>query len=257
MPAQDIEWLAVRVYRWLVNLHRKLVTGITLAELAGDDLPQYEDDAELRLGGFAKQAADRGAQFGLARTAAHGALACPHWWGHPRWPDLVDRLLIVLDDPANEHWGQGGELRRCLPAERPSRCGGARSAMIGPSTMNCARSPIAITIATPAKAAVAVSVELVSVAGRTAGRPVANSALVAARAWVRRIRVMARVAGICAAAMKKVLLQTTMPISPGPAGVCAFANGARMLENSAPPVITSAMLAAIRMRKSRSWATAR
>jgi hypothetical protein len=119
VPAQDIEWLAVRVYRWLVNAHRKLVTGITLAELAGDDLPQYEDDAELRLGGFAKQAADRAAQFGLARTAAHGALACPHWWGHPRWPDLVDRLLIVLDDPANEHWGQGGELRRRLPAEPP------------------------------------------------------------------------------------------------------------------------------------------
>jgi len=119
VPAQDIEWLAVRVFRWLVNPHRKLVTGITLAELAGSDLPQYEDDVELRLGGFAKQAADRGAQFGLARTAAHGALACPHWWGHPRWPDLVDRLLIVLDDPADEHWGQGGELRRRLPAEPP------------------------------------------------------------------------------------------------------------------------------------------
>jgi hypothetical protein len=119
VPAQDIEWLAVRVFRWLVNPHRKLVTGITLAELAGSDLPQYEDDVELRLGGFAKQAADRGARFGLARTAAHGALACPHWWGHPRWPDLVDRLLIVLDDPADEHWGQGGELRRRLPAEPP------------------------------------------------------------------------------------------------------------------------------------------
>jgi len=31
----------------------------------------------------------------------------------------VDRLLIVLDDPANEYWGQGGELRRRLPAEPP------------------------------------------------------------------------------------------------------------------------------------------
>jgi len=71
----------VRVYRWPVNPHRKLVTGVTLAELAGDDLPRYEDDAELRLEGFAKQAADRGARFGLARTAAHGALACPHWSG--------------------------------------------------------------------------------------------------------------------------------------------------------------------------------
>jgi hypothetical protein len=135
VPAQGIEWLAVRVYRWLVNPHRKLVTGITLADLAGDDLPQYEDDAELRLGGFAKQAADRGAQFGLALAAAHGALGCPHWWGHPRWPDLVDRLLIVLDDPANEHRGQAGSLGDACRPSRPSwrtgssfagYCGGAR-----------------------------------------------------------------------------------------------------------------------------------
>ena len=39
---------------------------------------------------------------------------------------------------------------------------------MGPSTMNYAHSPIAITIATPAKTVVAVGVELVSVASRTA-----------------------------------------------------------------------------------------
>ena len=123
--------------------------------------------------------------------------------------------------------------------------------------MNCAHSPTAITIATPARTAVAVSTELVSGASRTASRPVAKSALVAARAWVRRIRLTTRVAGICARTMKKVLMKTTTPISPGPTAVCAFANGARMLLKSAPPVITNTMLAAIRMRKSRSRATAR
>src|SRR5436305_10481730 len=75
---------------------------------------------------------------------------------------------------------------------------------MGPTTMNCAHSPIAITIATPAKTVVAVSVELVSVASRTASRPIANSALVAARACVRRIRCTIRVAGICATTMKGV-----------------------------------------------------
>ena len=73
IPAENIEWLAVRVFRWLVNPSRKLVTGMTLAELA-----------------------------------------CRRWWGHPCWPDLVEKLLIVLDDPADEHWGQGGEFRRRL-----------------------------------------------------------------------------------------------------------------------------------------------
>ena len=52
-------------------------------------------------------------------------------------------------------------------------------------------------------------------------------------------------------------MKKTTPISPGPTGVCASANGARMLEKNAPPAITSTMLAAIRMRKSRSRATAR
>jgi len=117
VPAEEVDWLAIRLFRWLVNPARKLATGATLAELAGDDLGEYEDAADLRLGGFAKQAADRGARFGLARAAAHGAVACPRWWGHPRWPDLVDRLLIALDDPADDHWGQDGEFRKRLPPE--------------------------------------------------------------------------------------------------------------------------------------------
>jgi hypothetical protein len=120
VPAEDVEWLAIRVFRWLVNPGRKLATGTTLASLAGDDLGEYEDAADLRLGGFAKQAADRGARFGLALAAAHGAAACPHWWGHPRWPDLVDRLMRALDDPADDHWGQDGEFKKRLLPEPPT-----------------------------------------------------------------------------------------------------------------------------------------
>jgi hypothetical protein len=117
VAAEDIESLAIRVFRWLVNPDRKLAIGVTLAELANDDLGDYENAVDLRLGGFARQAADGGARIGLARVAAHGAAACPHWWGHPRWPDLVDRLLLALDDPADGHWGQGGEFRKRLPPE--------------------------------------------------------------------------------------------------------------------------------------------
>src|SRR4249920_295838 len=43
----------------------------------------------------------------------------------------------------------------------------------------------------------------------------------------------------------------------GPTGVCASANGGRMLEKNAPPIITSARLPAIKASKSRSRATAR
>lgn len=117
VPAEDVEWLAIRVFRWLVNPGRKLATGPTLAELAGDDLGEFEDAADMRIGGFARQAPDRGARFSLARAAAHGAASCRHWWGHPRWPDLVDRLLLALDDPADDHWGQDGKFRKRLSPE--------------------------------------------------------------------------------------------------------------------------------------------
>jgi hypothetical protein len=60
--------------------------------------------------------ADRGSRFSFARAASHGALACSHG-GHPHWPALVDRLLLALDDPGDDHWGGRGEFRKRLPPE--------------------------------------------------------------------------------------------------------------------------------------------
>ncbi len=117
VSVEDVEQLAIRVFRWLVNPARKLVTGDRLIDVAGGDLSEYEDDADLRLGGFARQATDQGARSSFARAAAHGALSCTHWWGHPRWPDLVEKLMLVLDDPADAHWGQDGKFRMRLPPE--------------------------------------------------------------------------------------------------------------------------------------------
>src|SRR5881392_1757694 len=50
--------------------------------------------------------------------------------------------------------------------------------------------------------------------------------------------------------MKKVLMKTTTPIPTGPTGVCASANGGRMKEKNAPPIITSARLPAIKASNS-------
>jgi len=56
-------------------------------------------------------------RFGFARTAAHGGLACSHWWGHPHWPTQVERFMKVLGSPADDHSGPGGEYRAGLPDE--------------------------------------------------------------------------------------------------------------------------------------------
>ncbi len=59
----------------------------------------------------------RGVGFAFRRAAAHGGLACRHWWGHPAWPELVDRFIRALDDPGDPHWGDNGEFRGRLRAE--------------------------------------------------------------------------------------------------------------------------------------------
>lgn len=117
--ADDVGWLVERLYRWIVDPSRLLPTGVTLAQLAGDDLPEYEAEADDILSAFGTQAEDYGVRFGFARTAAHGGLACSHWWGHPHWPIRVDRFMQALDNPADDHWGSGCEHRAGLPAEPP------------------------------------------------------------------------------------------------------------------------------------------
>jgi hypothetical protein len=117
ITAEGTWQLAGRLYQWLASPVRKLPTGVTLAQLAGDDLGQYKDDADAGLSTFAVQAEERGARFGLARVAAHGGLACSHWWGHPRWAARVDQFMKVLGNPADDHWGPGSEYRAGLPAE--------------------------------------------------------------------------------------------------------------------------------------------
>lgn len=117
IPGEAVMDLSIRIYRWFVNRRRKLPTGVTLGDLAGGGLSEYVQDAELAMGAFAWQAENRGARFGFMRAAAHGALACRHWWGHPHWPDLVERFLSALDDPGDEHWGDNGEFRIRLPPE--------------------------------------------------------------------------------------------------------------------------------------------
>jgi hypothetical protein len=93
-----------------------------LAELAGADLEEYTEHANSTLGGFIVTAQRRGTTFALHRAAAHGGLACPHWWGTPTWPELVQAFTSTLDDPQHPHWGPEGSWRTRLSAE-PAQVG--------------------------------------------------------------------------------------------------------------------------------------
>ncbi|GAA0402720.1 hypothetical protein [Streptomyces luteireticuli] len=119
ITSDDVDVLAHRLFRWLTNPARKLPTGITLGELAQteEDLKEYEEHANQRLGAFAGQTEDKGVRHGLLYTAGHGALACSGWWAHPSWPARVGRFVSVLDNPDDPHWGADGDHYRRLPTE--------------------------------------------------------------------------------------------------------------------------------------------
>ncbi|MYT28116.1 MULTISPECIES: hypothetical protein [unclassified Streptomyces] len=133
VTVEDVDLLAHRIFRWLTNPKRKLPTGITLSELAQskEELEEYEDHADRRLGGFSGQMEEKGVRFGLLYMACHGALACSKWWLHPSWPDRVQRFITVLDNPTDRHWGPDGDWLKRLEAEPPAvRDRGALHAML-------------------------------------------------------------------------------------------------------------------------------
>ncbi|WP_455360489.1 hypothetical protein [Streptomyces sp. SYSU K21746] len=123
LDADDLELLAARLFQWLTRPSRMLPNGMTLTELAcaaDDTVEAYADDAEQQLLSFLAGGEQRGVRYAFMCGAAHGAGACTHWWGHPRWPQLVDTFLTAVGDPEHEHWGgDGGRLKRLspLPAE--------------------------------------------------------------------------------------------------------------------------------------------
>ena len=118
-------WLARRLYQWLASPARKLPTSLTLAQLAGDGLAEYKDDADNCLSAFAAQAEDRGTRSGFARTAAHGGQACSPESG-------ATTLRRPRSSGSRRHWATRpmttGALAastglNCPPSQRTSRCG--------------------------------------------------------------------------------------------------------------------------------------
>jgi hypothetical protein len=117
LEADFCDELFMRLFERLSDATRVLPDGRSLRQLAGQDLDDLVDHMDRTLGGIAADADQHGLDFAMQRTAAHGGLACAHWWGTPWWPDIVTEFLARLKDPHHPHWGNDGDRYARLPTQ--------------------------------------------------------------------------------------------------------------------------------------------
>ena len=80
---------------------RCLPHGARLAEIAGEELEELQNHAYVQLDGLEAAANVRGLDTVLLFLASRGDGA---WWGGRWWPWIVDRWLLLLDDPTDAFW---------------------------------------------------------------------------------------------------------------------------------------------------------
>jgi hypothetical protein len=83
---------------------RPLNCGMTLAEVAGEDLDELTGHAEAQVAALLDKASDHGTGVVLAFLALKGLLGCAEWFGSWRWPLRVDAFVAVLQDPHDPWW---------------------------------------------------------------------------------------------------------------------------------------------------------
>jgi hypothetical protein len=109
--------LFMRIFERLSDPTRVLPDGRTVRQLADQNLDDLVDHMDRTLGGIAADADRHGLDFTMQRTAAHGGLACAHWWGTPWWPGIVTEFLARLENPYHRHWGKDHDRYARLPTQ--------------------------------------------------------------------------------------------------------------------------------------------
>lgn len=99
------------------DAERILPNGMTLAELAQDELPVLQDHATTQIDALAAKAEQPGVDVVLLFLAMRGAGSCSRWWGAPHWPAVVDTFIALLTDPTNDWWQHHRRFPTLRPAE--------------------------------------------------------------------------------------------------------------------------------------------
>lgn len=107
LTSEDVNSLAVCLADALedgFSADRPLPHGVTLGELGAGQIQDLYDHAETQCGALIGQAEEHGVAVVLMWLGLRGRLSCGDWWGSPRWPAIVDRFLVRLDDAEDPFW---------------------------------------------------------------------------------------------------------------------------------------------------------
>jgi len=100
--ADRIDWAGLTAT--LSDPERPLPGDTTVAELAGDELPELLDSFREALADLRSIVRRRGFAFAMLRVALIGGLSCKDWYGTPWWPDAVEAFGDLLADRRSVAW---------------------------------------------------------------------------------------------------------------------------------------------------------
>jgi hypothetical protein len=92
----DFRWLGGRIWTWIINPSRRLANGIVLRDLAGENLPDLERDADQALTALVYQAEARDVGFAFTWAAARS-------YSHAAAPALGPRFQFGRMDRVGGH----------------------------------------------------------------------------------------------------------------------------------------------------------
>jgi hypothetical protein len=116
VSVEVFETALLDAYDGVFDADRTLPNGMTLGELAQDELAVLQDYATTQVAALIDKAEAPGVDVVLLFLAMRGGGSCARWWGSPRWPAIVDQFIALLTDPANDWW----QHHRKFPQQRPA-----------------------------------------------------------------------------------------------------------------------------------------
>jgi hypothetical protein len=118
IESDRFDWEALRIA--LTDPERELPGGVTVGQLCRHEFERLAADSEEALAISERTERRKGFPYLLSVYALQAGISYKDWFGSPWWPDVVDRFLELINDPASSAW-RYDENREVEPREVSNR----------------------------------------------------------------------------------------------------------------------------------------